>query len=264
MSTPLNLAQELDSLFPVFQFPASSSLKVNNLVRKLTWFGRPPNEMLLEALKLLIMSLPLHQLKDLLLDCIPLSLPSNHLPTPGSGQDPVSLTLFKKFTSLTSLSSYGPDVDTFKCMNHSPDILPALKTLQILTPRVNYYEHSLSFWQERARMPGSRMLERSQLTLPMCAKGRAEAFLQRKEVFAKTVVLDYMHPPDQDVEMEEDDSDETDDEETGESEDSGGEMDEDWFYEVDCATFRTRQSSMSMFPRFCFVHVLWTPRSLLH
>ncbi|KAK0438403.1 hypothetical protein EV421DRAFT_1971363 [Armillaria borealis] len=141
-------------------------------------------------------------------------------------QDPVSLTFFKKLSSLTSLSLYGPGIDTFKCTNHSPEILPALKLLQISTPRANYYEHSLSFWQERARMPGRMMLERFQLTFPMCAKGRP-AFLQRKEVFAKTVVLDYMHPPDQDVEMEEDDSDETDDEETGESEDSGGEMDED-------------------------------------
>ncbi len=69
------------------------------------------------------------------------------------------------------------------------------------------------------------MLEHFELTLPMCAKGRAEVSVQRKEVFsiAKWAVLDYqpdMHPPDQDVEMEGDDSDELGDEETDEAEDS--------------------------------------------
>ncbi len=52
-------------------------------------------------------------------------------------------------------------------------------------------------------MSARKMLEHFDLTLPMCAKGRAEEFVQRKDVFAiaKWVVLDYqldMHPPDQD------------------------------------------------------------------
>ncbi|KAK0438896.1 hypothetical protein EV421DRAFT_1738084 [Armillaria borealis] len=119
-----------------------------------------------------------------------------------------------------------------KCMNRSPDILPALKALKISTPGANCYEHMLSFWKERARMPARKMLEHFELTLPMCTKGRAKEFVQRKEVFAiaKWVVLDYqpdMHPPDQDVEMVGDDSDEVGDEETDESEDGGGDMDED-------------------------------------
>ncbi|PBK59235.1 hypothetical protein ARMSODRAFT_983191 [Armillaria solidipes] len=122
---------------------------------------------------------------------------------------------------------------TLKCMNRSPDILPALKALKISTPGANYYEHILSFWKERARMPARKMLEHFELTLPMCAKGRAEEFVQRKGVFAiaKWVRgLDYqpdMHPSDQDVEMVGDDSDEVGDEETDESEDGGGDMDED-------------------------------------
>ncbi|SJL11818.1 uncharacterized protein ARMOST_15229 [Armillaria ostoyae] len=108
-------------------------------------------------------------------------------------------------------------------MNRSPDILPALKALKISTPGANYYEHILSFWKERARISA-----RIELTLLMCAKGRAEVFVQF--AIAKAVALDYqpdMHPPDQDVEIEGDDSDEVGDEETDESEDGGGDMDED-------------------------------------
>ncbi len=79
-------------------------------------------------------------------------------------------------------------------------------------------------------MPARKMLE--QLTLPTCAKGRTEEFVQREEVFAiakRRVVLDYqldVRPPDQDVEMVEDNSD-LGDEETDESEGSGSDMDED-------------------------------------
>ncbi|KAK0199524.1 hypothetical protein DFS33DRAFT_225944 [Desarmillaria ectypa] len=231
-----SLAEELGGLFPELQFPALRSLEVNNLDRKSTWFGCSPEDMQLAvtpAFEALAMFLPLHQLKHLRLDCITFHLPSNHLPTSGSGQDPVSLTFFKNLTSLTSLSLYSPDVVTFGCMNYSPDILPALKALKISTPGVNYYEHILSFWQERAHMPTCKMLEHFELTLPMCAKGRAEAFIQRNEVFAKRVVLDYqpdMHPLAwmlQDVEMGEDGADEMDREEIDESEDSSGEMDED-------------------------------------
>ncbi|KAK0448464.1 uncharacterized protein EV420DRAFT_1711792 [Desarmillaria tabescens] len=224
-----SLAEELGGLFPELKVPALRSLEVNNLDRKSTWFDLAVTP----AFQALAMFLPLHQLKHLRLDCITFHLPSNHLPNPGSGQDPVSLAFFKQLTSLTSLSLYSPDVVTFGCMNYSPDILPALQTLKISTPGVNYYEYILSFWQERARMPAFRMLEHLELTLPMCAEGRAEEFVLRKEVFAKRVVLDYQ--PDmhrsawmlQDAEMGGDDVDEMDNAEIDESEDGSGEMDED-------------------------------------
>ncbi len=230
-----SLAEELGGLFPKLQLPALISLEVNNLDRKSTWFGCSPEDMQLAvapAFKALTMFLPLHQLKQLRLDCITFHIPSNILPTPGSGKDPVSLTFFKQLTSLTCLSLYSPDVITFGCMNYSPDILPALKALKISTPGANYHDHILSFWQERARMPARRMLEHFELTLSMCAKGKAEALVRGNEVFAKRVVVDYqpdMHPPGwmlQDVEMEEDDADEMDDEEIDELEDGIGEMDE--------------------------------------
>ncbi|PBK82697.1 hypothetical protein ARMGADRAFT_1090143 [Armillaria gallica] len=220
-----NHIPELFCLFLAIQFPALSSLEVRNLIPQSTWFGRPPKDMQLAVtavMERLTWALPLHQLKALRLDCIPFSSPSNEILTP------VSLDFFKKLTSVTSLSLYSPNVITLKCMNRSPDILPALKALKISTPGANYYEHILSFRKKRARMPARKMLEHFELTLPT----RAEEFVQREEVFAiakRRVVLKYqldVHPPDQDVEMVEDNSD-LGDEETDESEGSGSDMDED-------------------------------------
>ncbi|KAK0197768.1 hypothetical protein F5146DRAFT_57277 [Armillaria mellea] len=231
-----SLAEELSGLFPNLQLPGLISLAVNNLDRESTWFGRSPRDMQLAvapAFKALAMFLPLHQLRHLRLDCITFHMPSNILPTPGSGEDPVSLTFFKQLTSLTSLSLYSPDVITFGCMNYSPAILPALKALKISTPGVNYYDHILSFWQERARMSAHIILEHFELMLPACAKGKVETLRRRNEVFAKNVLVVYQpdkHPPGwmlQLADMEEDDGDEMDDDETDELEDGTGEMDLD-------------------------------------
>lgn len=229
-----SLAEELQCLFPQLLLPALTSLEVNNLDRKSTWFGRPPEDMVqaaIAAFEVLAGCLPLDQLKHLRLDCITFQLPRNKLLS--AGQEHVSFLFLNKLTSLTSLSLYSPDVITLGCMSDFPDILPALKVLKISTPGVNYYEHILSFWQERARMRACTILECFELTLPVCAKEKAEAIVQRDEVFAKKVVLRYqpdLHPPLwmlEDDRMEDDDADEMDDEEMYELEGDIDEMDED-------------------------------------
>ncbi|SJL11800.1 uncharacterized protein ARMOST_15210 [Armillaria ostoyae] len=101
------LNKELFCLFPTIQFPALSSLEVNNLIPQLTWFGRPPKDMQLAVtavMERLTWALPLHQLKALHFDCILFSSSLREIPTL------VSLNFFKELTSLTSLLLYSPSI----------------------------------------------------------------------------------------------------------------------------------------------------------